>query len=159
MTAAFFFRRPCGSTLKISPSALGVLLAHRQMDGAACEAGGILIGRELDGGHVVIDSVTTPQPGDLRLPHFFHRSQEAHQAASDRAYEESDGRICYLGEWHTHAEPAPTPSAVDLNDWCRRLRDDQGEDRVFFAIIGQDEIALWEGNRLTAAVVRMSKKD
>ena len=154
-----FFRRQNGASVKISPSALEMLLACRQMDADACEAGGILIGRELDSGDVIIDGVTTPQPGDVRRPMFFHRSQAAHQAASDRAYEESNGRRCYVGEWHTHAEPSPTPSAMDMADWQRRLREDEGEPRVFFAIIGQEEIALWDGNRITYEIVRLNPRE
>lgn len=66
------------------------------------------------------------------------------------------GTCGYLGEWHTHAEPVPSPSPIDLDDWTKRLAHDVVDaDQVFFVIVGQQEMACWEGVRATGQIFKL----
>lgn len=137
------------------------MLKFAQLDSLALEAGGVLIGRHLAGTrHVVVDQVTVPMPGDRRSRSAFTRKQRRHQTLIDVEWQRSDGRCVYLGEWHTHPEPTPTPSGVDMNDWARRLRKDVVHaDSMFFVIIGQVELCVWEGSRRSFGVARLRSRD
>jgi len=143
------FRRAGGAVLKLDPAVLERILKFRQAALHQEEAGGVLLGRHIVGRHdIVVDEVTCPLPGDLQSRVSFYRSQAHHQQIIDTRWRDSQGTCHYLGEWHTHPECWPTPSAVDLADWRRRLQTDlfYGES-LFFIIVGTCEVRAWEGAR------------
>lgn len=154
--AQYFCRRPRGS-LKLDAGVLDVFKQFRQVDRYATEAGGVIIGRHIVGtDDVVADIATTPSASDRRTRTKFHRSQQAHQQILDAVWLRSAGTQVYLGEWHTHPEPFPSPSSVDMDDWRRRLERDAVEAPfVFFLIVGQLAIHVWEGSRTAYGVVRL----
>ena len=140
------FRLP-SRVVKLDDAPITRLLAHRQIAPEAPEAGGVLLGRRLAAGHVVIDEVTEPIPTDGRTRFTFHRSAE-HQGAIDDAHARSGGTLGYLGEWHTHAEPDPRPSVVDIEDWQRRAREDTYDaEELLFVIVGQEHVRAWSCDR------------
>ena len=53
----------------------------------------------------------------LRQRFRFFRSASGHQLHMDQLWKESGYRKMYLGEWHTHSEPIPSPSKVDIGGW------------------------------------------
>jgi integrative and conjugative element protein (TIGR02256 family) len=112
------------------------------------EAGGVLLGRHiLETGDIIVDRITEPMPSDRQSRFRFFRAQRLHQAAIDRAWRESGGTCTYLGEWHTHPEPHPTPSWIDWQNWQRKLRVDRFTEPIFFVIMGTRETHVWEGRR------------
>ena len=151
------FRRPGGAVVKIDAVAHTRMLEFQQWEDHHAEAGGILLGRHLLGCRdVVIDEVTSPMQGDLRMRMAFHRSMAPHQQVIDERWRASEGTCLYLGEWHTHPEPHPIPSQVDLEDWLRRLGEDHFEGpSLFFIIVGLHEVRAWEGNRRRKEFVRL----
>jgi integrative and conjugative element protein (TIGR02256 family) len=111
------------------------------------EAGGVLLGRHIAGSlDIVVDDATVPMRGDRRERFLFLRAQKPHQRVIDRAWHDSGGTCVYLGEWHTHPEPVPTPSTVDRNNWKRKLKQDRFDSFVFFVILGSRDIRVWEGH-------------
>jgi integrative and conjugative element protein (TIGR02256 family) len=134
---------------KIDATALGVLRRFVQADGGL-EAGGVFLGRYIvDSQAIVIDEATEPAPGDERLPRNFHRLDEAHNVRVMDAWRASDGRVHYLGEWHTHSEPFPVPSPLDCEAWLGLYGDvrdqhDGSAAPLVFAIVGQQAIGFWE---------------
>jgi integrative and conjugative element protein (TIGR02256 family) len=142
------FRRPNNRYFEISVAAWLVMEHFQQHDSCTAEAGGVILGRHLrDGSAIIADEVTTPQRGDRRSRIRFHRAQRWHQEMIDRAWQMSAGTCTYLGEWHTHPEPIPTPSVVDWADWKRRLSTDQFTEPLFFVIVGTKQTRVWEGMR------------
>jgi integrative and conjugative element protein (TIGR02256 family) len=139
--------------LKLGPEALATMQSYEQHAPDATEAGGFLLGRYLRDGHdLVVDMVTVPMPGDVRERYGFHRNSPGHQAEIDAAWIASGGTCVLLGNWHTHAEPHPTPSSVDLEDWRRVLITEiQPDEACFFVIVGQREIRVWEGQLTVVA--------
>jgi integrative and conjugative element protein (TIGR02256 family) len=142
------FQQSNGSYIKLTAHVVARLQQHAQSAPSTPEAGGILLGRYLqDSDDVVVDDITEPLPGDKRGRYFFHRGQKAHQQLLEQAWRESDGTRTYLGEWHTHPEPNPTPSCVDRMDWQRKLRQDLYFAHLFFFIVGTQQIRGWSGSR------------
>lgn len=147
------FARAGGARLEVSAEAWREMRAFAQHAADAPEAGGVLLGRHLrDGSAIVVDAVTVPMGGDERARTRFHRARRRHQAAIDAAWVASDGTCTYLGEWHTHPEPIPSPSPIDLRDWRRRLRQDRYTPPLLFAIVGTAAIRAWEGRWPNAIV-------
>jgi integrative and conjugative element protein (TIGR02256 family) len=134
----------------LGPEVMAALRRHRHpgLD-VGTEAGGILLGRYIvDSQGIVADEVTEPAAGDVREPRAFHRLDDLHARTVVERWRESDGCVHYVGEWHTHAEPRPTPSWIDLDAWTGTMRDDaevRGAGPILFVIVGQSEIGVWEG--------------
>lgn len=148
------FRRVDGTVLLIDATPLARMLSFRQTKRNDHEAGGVLLGRHLlEVPHIVVDEVTTPTREDSRLRAFFKRSRAPHQRVIDDRWATSSGTCQYLGEWHTHPEPVPHPSSVDMADWRRRLRTDTFDgDSLLFLIVGTAAICVWEGSRTSTAL-------
>jgi len=139
---------PGGLHFEISVPAWTLMQCSRQNEPHMAEAGGVLLGRHLrDGSAIIVDAITTPLLDDQRSRARFFRAQSRHQAVIDEAWHASNGTCTYLGEWHTHPEPIPTPSTIDWADWQRRLRSDRFSEPIFFVIVGIPGVAAWEGNR------------
>jgi integrative and conjugative element protein (TIGR02256 family) len=142
------FLRPSGGRFQLGPEALSTLLAYMQDRTGKREAGGVLLGRHiLNSCDIVVDGATRPMPGDWRTRTRYHRARRRHQNEVNRAWKHSRGTCTYLGEWHTHPEPYPTPSDLDIADWQRRLGMDTYTEPLFFVIVGTVEIRAWEGSR------------
>ncbi|HBS2895212.1 TPA: Mov34/MPN/PAD-1 family protein, partial [Klebsiella pneumoniae] len=93
-----------------------LLKSYRQMQYVSTEAGGVLIG-ERRGPHIVITHISEPGPGDIRTRNRFERKGDHHQLKVDELFEQSNGFLVYLGEWHTHPEDFPQPSYTDMKSW------------------------------------------
>jgi integrative and conjugative element protein (TIGR02256 family) len=112
------------------------------------EAGGVLLGRHLRATRdIIVDHVTEPMHGDHRTRTRFYRARHLHQEVIDQAWLQSGGTCTYLGEWHTHAEWMPIPSAIDQLTWRRKLIMDRFTGCIFFVIAGVDAVRVWEGHR------------
>lgn len=138
------FSRSTGQRLEVSHAAVEAMKSHRQMDPHAPEAGGILLGRELLDGNAVVDLALGPNPSDKRSRFRFHRNRKDAQTQIDAHWTSSGGVADYLGEWHTHPEDMPTPSAVDIWNWMSIACKVTPSRRLIFLIIGRIDIACWE---------------
>lgn len=118
------------------------LASFRQLETGAHEAGGIFLGFRR-GEHIHVVDATVPAPGDIRSPFTFIRQDPSHQTRATQGWERSNGRLDYLGDWHTHPEPKPSPSALDLREWrklcCSHLNP------MLFAILGTTDWWLGVG--------------
>ncbi|MFB2706983.1 Mov34/MPN/PAD-1 family protein [Marinobacter shengliensis] len=104
---------------------------------------GVIIGSKDNGKECYwIEYLTEPYSGDDSGFKSFTLKDPAHQAVVDQKFKESDGRLAYLGTWHTHPEPFPAPSSVDLRDWSKCLS--RNDDRqLFFCIVGTSEFRFF----------------
>ena len=159
LVAPLVFRLPDGRRIKLTAEVVARLRQYAQHAPDAAEAGGVLLGRYLsDSDDVVVDDLTEPLPGDKRGRYFFHRAQKAHQRVIEQVWQASGGTRTYLGEWHTHPEPQPTPSCIDTCDWRRKLRQDQYFDRLFFFIVGTEQVRGWSGSRARPKPIALSRE-
>ncbi|MEX5551428.1 CBASS system CD-NTase/cGAS isopeptidase Cap3 [Pseudomonas pergaminensis] len=136
-----------GDLLVIMPSALNKLLGYRQLDSFSNEAAGVLIGERRDS-HIVVHEISEPGEGDIRRRCYVDRRGSHHQVIVNEAFVRSSGRLQYLGEWHTHPEDQPSPSAIDLGTWRRHL---VAQNQMVLLIIGRKEI--WAAKKVTDDVV------
>lgn len=132
----------------LTEAVLEKLRTHVQTSFSAPEAGGALLGRHLrESDDIVIDEVTIPQKQDHQSRFSFFRSSRHSDTAMVR-WKESRGRVAYLGLWHTHPEPFPTPSQTDVTDWKNAICKDSFEgEQLFFVIVGTEEVGVWIGLR------------
>lgn len=144
------FQQPRGGRVVLSAAAHDVMIEHRQRRWWSKEAGGVLLGRHLlESGDLAVDEVTVPQTTDICTRTSFFRSA-AHQALALAKWHASGGTCGHLGLWHTHPEPVPTPSSIDLSDWRNALVADRFEGAsLLFVIVGQRAVRCWQGWRDT----------
>lgn len=119
--------------LHFSESTLGTFCQHVQASDADCEAGGLLLG-SVHGAHMIIGQATVPTTCDKRLRYFFERMPFGHEAIAQARWAASQGTVRYLGEWHTHPEDYPDPSALDISEW-NRLSSKRKDKRPILAVI------------------------
>lgn len=140
----------------IESSVLDTLSRWRQLEFLKQpEACGILFG-EIRGPHLWIKGATTPFETDFRTPISYKRNVAGHQDLLDQMHRSSDGRIHYLGEWHTHPERIPTPSLTDYMEWAKTSNSGKFYDRkLTFLIVGVDEnwLGVHERGLLTKAIL------
>lgn len=146
MSPLWQFRRPDGGLLVVASAAAATISRYRQHEDATPEAGGIMLGRViLHAPRVVVDAVTEPSRWDRWTRYSFFRAKEPAQRAINRAWGTSDRTRNYLGDWHTHPEDDPTPSAIDTAEWRQLAKKATFEqDAVFFLIAGRVKVRAWE---------------
>lgn len=117
------------------------LLSYRQLHHFTPESAGVLIG-ERRGQHLVICDISEPGLGDIRQRNRVDRRGTHHQLRVNEAFESSGGTHQYLGEWHTHPEDRPLPSATDKHSWRRNVVSDE---LMLLLIIGRK--GFWLGKK------------
>lgn len=139
--------QPFGSIearLLIEPDVLARLAIYRQMAPSAREAGGILLGFRR-GEHLHVSDATEPQAVDIRSRFGFHRRAKHHQDVALARWAATGRKMDYLGEWHTHPEPRPEPSGIDLKHWREICQ--ARTDWMVFIIMGMSDVWVGVGLR------------
>lgn len=120
--------------------ALSTMRRFVQSASDSTEAGGLLLGYLTEQNHLlVINQVTVPGPGDVRERLGFERLDPLHNARVRQAWERTRGGVACWGTWHTHAEPTPRPSPLDLESW----REDTMANCGFHLIVGTNTVGVW----------------
>ena len=99
-----------GERVAFDEEALLVFEQHRQSGRHQREAGGQLFGLVRDG-LVEVVAATGPRRADWRTRFGFRPSRRAERREIKRMHELG---LHYLGDWHTHPEPVPKASSLDL---------------------------------------------
>lgn len=134
------------------------LFSFRQLKNSSPESGGIILGRLLiDNTDIIIDEISSPGPKDFRSRFSFLRRRDSAQKRVDSAWNQSNGTLVYLGEWHTHPEDIPTPShSIDLKEWRRISKEASFEqDFLLFLIVGRTQTNAWELEKATGKVTQL----
>lgn len=119
--------------LHFSEATLDTFLKHIQANDYDCEAGGLLLG-SVHGAHMLIEQATVPTAWDKQSRYLFERMPSGHKAIALARWIASQGKIRYLGEWHTHPEDHPNPSGLDRSEW-KRLSTKRRDKRPMLAVI------------------------
>jgi len=95
--------------LLLETSVVQHLEAHRQLSPQHREAGGQLFAT-FSGNDVVIREATGPRRTDHRTRTSYRPDRRAEQ---QEILERHNRGLHYVGDWHTHPSPQPTPSNLD----------------------------------------------
>jgi len=146
---------------ELSVESLQKLSVFVQDQSETPESGGILLGRYIkDCEDIVVDDVTIPMDGDKQSRYSFYRAQKNHQKIIDAEWEKSNGTCNSLGEWHSHPEPYPSPSRLDLSGWRKKIKQDiYDHNALYFVIVGQKQINVWRGDKDTMKIEKLSLLD
>ena len=107
-----------GLYILVESNVLDIICTYRQDGKKKHEAGGTLMGYR-SGQHLHVLYATVPMPLDKSSRISFERLDPGHQLAVTEAWKESQGRVDYLGDWHTHPQLNPSPSGIDYNEWAK----------------------------------------
>lgn len=99
-----------GQRLVFSPIVLEHFEKHQQLRWWQREAGGQLFAR-LALPEILVEEATGPRPSDWRTRYSYRPSRSAEQR--EIASRHARG-LHFIGDWHTHPEVVPTPSARDV---------------------------------------------
>lgn len=124
-----------GLSIKISFEVLEKMFHYIQNDNIKPEAGGILIGHDLEDNNFSITDISIPSVYDKSSRFNFTRSKKNAQLILNKFFKESNGKKIYLGEWHTHPEDYPTPSPIDNKSILERIQRDVLNSEIIFMII------------------------
>lgn len=122
-------------SIKISFEVLEKMFHYIQNDTNKPEAGGILIGHDLEDNNFSITDISVPSVYDKSSRFNFTRSKKNAQQILNKFFNESNGKKIYLGEWHTHPEDYPTPSHLDNKSISERMQRDVLNSEIIFMII------------------------
>lgn len=126
----------------MSEEVIRTISQYVQNDAVKDEAGGILLGiRRND--HFEVIYATEPTKFDVRSRTHWQRSEKIHEDIAIKRWQESKGKVTYLGEWHTHPENIPSPSMVDINEWNKLSSKCSYRAGLAMIIVGIDD--LWCG--------------
>ncbi len=125
----------------IEPIVFDTIKRHRQHSYTSAEAGGILLGYRR-GVHLHLVHATEPGKKDCMTRTSFRREGSSHAAHALELWRTSDHEIDYVGEWHTHPEINPQPSAIDRRAWKEIL---QKQAKTFVFLIMGIQSAFWVG--------------
>lgn len=141
----------------LGEQALTTFARYCQHDAIASEAGGVLLGRFIQGtSDIVVDDVTMPGEGDTASRFAFRRGRRRTQQLIDQAWHDSGGTRNYLGEWHTHPEDDPTPSPTDRKNWQRiAAMAHYEQESLFFVIVGRKYTRIWEASKSSGTLFRL----
>jgi integrative and conjugative element protein (TIGR02256 family) len=134
----------------ISDEILSVLDKYKQ-EKYQNESGGIILGLVHEDNSIYISKISEPNACDKSSRYGFERDKKTAQIIVDSEFYESDGKVIYLGEWHTHPEPNPFPSYVDIKMIkqqykCNKINENflilliQGIENIYVAIYSDNKL-------------------
>jgi integrative and conjugative element protein (TIGR02256 family) len=88
-----------------------------------CETGGVLFGYHTDDNDLVITQATGPGPRARHGWRSFEPDTRYCQERLEAVFQESEGAISYVGEWHTHPHGGLRPSRLDFESMMELARD------------------------------------
>jgi integrative and conjugative element protein (TIGR02256 family) len=123
------------------PSVLETFSRFRQIRGEP-EGGGLLFA-EFELPIIRISTVTTPHTTDRRWRMLFVPNRILQRRVIKEQFKRGHH---FVGEWHTHPEPSPTPSNLDLASMRDAFLKSGHELNYFITVIvgnRADKLALW----------------
>ena len=117
------------------------------------EAGGVLLGSRAT--HELRVELATEPGGDDRARHrSFERCPRRAQTLINEAWQKSEGRCNYLGEWHTHPEAHPKPSMQDRKMIRQMFRQAKPCPEVLLLLIVGTK-TVWLGQQTSSKLVHL----
>lgn len=122
----------------------------KQKNSMNSENGGILLGY-MEKKSIFIEKASIPTFYDKSTRFSFIRDKKSAQMFIDYEFLNSEGKLTYIGEWHTHPENKPTPSRKDLNMIKKQFYKNKfNYGFLFMLIVGIESnfLAIYNGKNL-----------
>jgi integrative and conjugative element protein (TIGR02256 family) len=132
--------------VEFDPSVINTFRKYQQNNGEA-ESGGILVGEIYPHSNKVIIKEAIVSLKAKRSFFGVNIDKIEMQKELDKCRENSNFTHYYLGDWHTHPEPYPSPSLIDImsyNQTCKKAK--LVTNFIIFLIVGNSkniEKDLW----------------
>ena len=120
-----------GQRLIFTDDVLARFHRHRQTRWYHREAGGQLFAGIRDG-LIIVESATGPRWRDRRTRHTYEPHRPSEQREIDKHHRRG---LHFVGDWHTHAEPVPHPSGIDLQSMSEAFRRSRHSLNAFLMVI------------------------
>jgi integrative and conjugative element protein (TIGR02256 family) len=138
--------------VEIADTVAGTICRYSLPPDNSCEAGGILIG-SYRGPHIQIIACTEPLKRDRRARYLFDRRDAGHQRMAMQHWQRSGRTVTFVGEWHTHPERYPSPSALDRRTW-QKVSGRNAAGNTVFIIRGYD--GWWVGLSTGRVIIELA---
>lgn len=130
-----------GRIIEIKKSSIAVFSKYIQTADKK-EAGGVLVGKRLLNNTIVVTFASEPGNLDRRSKFRFRKNPVHHKQFVDEHLNRSDRFVGFIGEWHSHPEPVPTPSQIDYKSW-KKIITDNCDTSLLFVIVGTVKIGIF----------------
>lgn len=137
-------------TIHISEEVLSVLDKYKQKKNQS-ESGGIILGFVHEDNCVYISKISQPNAYDRASRFGFERDKKVAQIIVNSEFYESDGKVIYLGEWHTHPEQNPSPSSIDVQMIKQQYNSNKINENFLILLIQGTEnlyVGLYDGKQI-----------
>ena len=122
--------------INIDDSVFEQLHQYRQINGS--ETGGILLGYILPHDVIKVKKCSEPCIYGIASSYTFERDAEKANQIIKQEIVESEGKMVYLGEWHTHPTSNPSPSPTDKKSIKDILKNNHlASNIIIFIIVGR----------------------
>lgn len=135
-TSSLIFRMP-GSlgVIEFAPQVLDHFEKHKQLKLFSCEAGGQLFANQDEEGLIKVVEATGPRSSDKRSVFRYEPNRFVEQMEIKEAFSRG---LDFIGDWHTHRQKIPVPSATDNASMRDMVRESKHTQPGFvMVIIGQ----------------------
>jgi integrative and conjugative element protein (TIGR02256 family) len=122
--------------LVLTPTALNHLANHQQSDRNSSEAGGQLFAR-FKGEQIRVERATGPRAADRRSRYGYIPDRRGEQEEIDSMHSRG---LHFIGDWHTHPERIPTPSASDIRSIRQAVTESKHHLNGFILLIAGTEV-------------------
>ncbi len=137
-------------TIHVYEEVLSILDKYKQNKNQN-ESGGIILGYVCENYNIYISKISQPNAFDKATRYSFERNKKFAQKIVNSEFYKSDGKVIYLGEWHTHPELHPSPSFVDIKMIKQQYKDNKiNEDFLILLIqgLGSLYLAIYNGKQV-----------
>lgn len=120
-----------GQVIVLTDQVISRFERHRQVKTDIPEAGGQLFA-QFEGNVVKVECATGPRISDRRSRTTFIPNRIAERREIKRNFK---SRLHYVGDWHTHPEPNPSPSQTDIRSFREMYRKSRHRLESFLMVI------------------------
>jgi integrative and conjugative element protein (TIGR02256 family) len=113
------------------------------------ERGGLLLGRLYPDENLIVVVEAMESPAISSKNTEIYVDNDVANRDMKKRWEDSNGKITYVGDWHTHPERTPSPSCIDTTTFKDTYRSSKMDQNFLIcAIVGTTSIdkgGLWVG--------------